>query len=74
MGAARMSPPGSCVLCVVRRQTADRQNRQQPPKQSDTSAGESPTQRHAVVPLYRPTHQGGAFVRSFRDWTKIRMV
>ena len=44
------------------RQT-DRQNRQQPPHRSDTSAGESPTQRYAVVPPYRPTHQGGAFVR-----------
>ena len=30
------------------RQT-DRQNRQQPPHRSDTSAGESPTQRYAVV-------------------------
>ena len=45
------------------RQTADRQNRQQPPHRSDTSAGESPTQRYAVVPPYRPMHQGGAFVR-----------
>ena len=44
------------------RQT-DRQNRQQPPHRSDTSAGESPTQRYAEVPPYRPTHQGGAFVR-----------
>ena len=42
------------------RQT-DRQNRQQPPHRSDTSAGESPTQRYAVVPplLPVPAHAPG---------------
>ena len=54
-------PPGRYSVTGFR--VAPRQNRQQPPHRSDTSAGESPTQRYAVVPPYRPTHQGGAFVR-----------